>query len=175
MLCVHASDSDCLKDLPVHNMYMYHVFTSCMNIVNYSSALSCIRVFRSRCLWELHRLIILARAQMYGYTVWKIPSVAFNPAIWESSITWCKSFDPSCENVSIAEFKCPYAKRDVSPLEACADTNFYGELVNGHFQLKHDNYFHQVQLQLYVSEDMQFLWLLRLHSCRYSCRKKIPM
>ena len=34
------------------------------------------------------------------------------------------------------EFKCPYTKKDMSPLDICAETNFYDELVNGHFQLK---------------------------------------
>ena len=62
--------------------------------------------------------------------------------------------DPSCNLVGIAEFKCPYAKRDQSPYDACTDANFYGELVDGKFQLKRRHiYFHQVQLQLYVSSD----------------------
>ena len=38
--------------------------------------------------------------------------------------------DPSRELFGIAEFKCPYTKRDVSPATACDDPNFYGELVD---------------------------------------------
>ena len=93
-----------------------------------------------------------------GLTTEKCGFIIHPTSGWLGASPDAKVFDPSCEKVGIAEFKCPYAKRDVSPLEACADTNFYGELVNGHFQLKcNDKYFHQVQLQLYVSKDMQFL------------------
>ena len=63
--------------------------------------------------------------------------------------------DPSCDLVGIAEFKCPYSKRHQSPVEACSDSDFYCEIVSGQFKLKrHHQYFHQVQLQLYVSRDM---------------------
>ena len=67
-----------------------------------------------------------------------------------------KVFDPACSCLNgIAEFKCPYTKRDKSPEEACSDPSFYCELVNGHFHLKRTHqYYHQVQLQLYVSSDM---------------------
>ena len=44
--------------------------------------------------------------------------------------------DPSCSLVSIAEFKCPFSKRDQSPQDACANTNFYGEIVDGQFHVK---------------------------------------
>ena len=79
-----------------------------------------------------------------------------------------KVYDPSCIDCNgIAEFKCPYSKRDKSPQESCQDPNFFCELANGSFQLKHKhNYFHQVQLQLFVSGDM-FSWC--------SSRKNLPM
>ena len=74
---------------------------------------------------------------------------------WLGASPDAKVNDPSHELFGVAEFKCPYSKRDVSPLEACCDPNFYCELVDGHFQLKRTHqYFHQVQLQLYVSRDM---------------------
>jgi len=68
-------------------------------------------------------------------------------------------FDPACSCLNgIAEFKYPYTKRDKSPEEACSDPSFYCELVNGHFHLKRTHqYYHQVQLQLYVSSDI-FGW-----------------
>ena len=66
--------------------------------------------------------------------------------------------DPLCNLIGIAEFKCPYSKQDQSPYDACADANFCCEIVNGKFQLKREHqYFHQVQLQLYVSSDMYSL------------------
>ena len=61
----------------------------------------------------------------------------------------------SCDLVGIAEFKCPYSKRQQSPIEACSVRDFYCEVVNGQFKLKHHHpCYHQVQLQLYVSSDM---------------------
>ena len=52
----------------------------------------------------------------------------------------------------IAEFKCPFAKRDKSPQECCEDPSFYCSWENGHLHLKQDHpYYHQVQLQLYVA------------------------
>ena len=74
---------------------------------------------------------------------------------WLGASPDAQVIDPSCNLVGIAEFKCPYTKRDQSPYDACADTDFYGELVDGQFQLKRQHYYwHQVQLQLYVSSDM---------------------
>ena len=55
----------------------------------------------------------------------------------------------------IAEFKCPFSKKDVSPINACSDTNFYCDLHNGTFRLKRNHpYYHQVQLQLFVGADL---------------------
>ena len=39
-------------------------------------------------------------------------------------------FDPWSEEVGITEFKCPYSKQDLSPLEVCADAKFCGEVVD---------------------------------------------
>ena len=36
--------------------------------------------------------------------------------------------DPSCNLIGIAEFKCPYTKRDQSPYELCTDAAFYGDI-----------------------------------------------
>ena len=96
-----------------------------------------------------------------GLTTEKSGFIIHPTSGWLGASPDAKVFDPSCEKVGIAEFKCPCAKRDVSPLEACADTNFCGELVNGHFQLKrNDKYFHQAQLQLYVSKDTVVLEII---------------
>ena len=54
----------------------------------------------------------------------------------------------------IAEFKCPYAKREMTPSEACEDPNFYCVYDNG-LHLKHSHpYYHQVQFQLLVGIDL---------------------
>ena len=67
----------------------------------------------------------------------------------------------------ILEVKCPYSKREVSPEEACSDSNFYCELVNSKVQLKKTHsYFHQVQLQLYVGADL-YDWC---DFCVYTCK-----
>ena len=74
---------------------------------------------------------------------------------WLGASPDAQVIDPSCNLTGIAEFKCPYAKRDQSLYDACTDAYFCGELVDGQFQLKRQHhYFHQVQLQLYVSSDM---------------------
>ena len=61
------------------------------------------------------------------------------------------SSDNTCKG--LLEVKCPYTKRDMSPEEA--DPNFYCYISdNGTFTLKRSHwYYHQVQLQLYVSAD----------------------
>ena len=57
----------------------------------------------------------------------------------------------------IVEFKCPYAKREMTPCEACQDPNFYCIYDNG-LHLKHSHtYYHQVQFQLFVGID-QYDW-----------------
>ena len=64
--------------------------------------------------------------------------------------------DPSVElQHGIAEFKCPYTKKDIPPDEACTDTNFYCTVIDNRLHLKHSHTcYHQVQLQLFVSMDM---------------------
>ena len=60
-------------------------------------------------------------------------------------------FTPSC---GILEIKCPYTKKNQSLDEALQDDNFYLRRVNGSIELdKEHNYYHQVQLQLYVTGD----------------------
>ena len=66
--------------------------------------------------------------------------------------------DPS-ETLSngIAEFKCPFSKKDVSPEKACCDPGFYltFDVAGGKYHLNRDHqYYHQVQLQLVVSMDI---------------------
>ena len=59
----------------------------------------------------------------------------------------------------LLEIKCPYTKRDILPEDACQDENFYCCLSNnGDLALKRTHtYYHQVQLQLYVSSD-KYKW-----------------
>ena len=65
---------------------------------------------------------------------------------------------PQCVN-GIVEFKCPYAYRDKALQETCKDENFYcGINDNGTIFLKLTHqYYHQIQLQLFVGLDM-FAW-----------------
>ena len=44
---------------------------------------------------------------------------------WLGASPNAKVNDPSRELFGVAEFKYPYSKRDVSPLEACCDPNFF--------------------------------------------------
>ena len=54
----------------------------------------------------------------------------------------------------IVEFKCPFSKKDVLPQEACRDPNFYLMFTDNEYHLNHYHiYYHQVQLQLFVSMD----------------------
>ena len=78
---------------------------------------------------------------------------------WLGASPDAKVYDPSCNDSNgIVEFKCPYSKRDKSPQDLCQDHSFYCELFTGTFHLKRNhNYYHQVQLQLYVGGDM-FSW-----------------
>lgn len=64
--------------------------------------------------------------------------------------------DPSSQETDgIAEFKCPYSKRELTVEEACADTTFYAEILDEKLHLKRNHiYYHQVQLQLYVGLDL---------------------
>ena len=55
----------------------------------------------------------------------------------------------------IAEFKCPYSVKNITPLEACQKPSFYCTMVNEKLHLKRQHsYYHQVQLQLYFGMDM---------------------
>jgi len=67
--------------------------------------------------------------------------------------------DPSSAQPNgILEIKCPYSKRTLTPNQACDDPSFYCKIENGKMLLKSSHhYYHQVQLQLYVSSDM-FSW-----------------
>ena len=50
----------------------------------------------------------------------------------------------------IAEFKCPYSKKELTPREACEDTKFYCYYDGGiHLKKKH-RYCHEVQFQLFM-------------------------
>ena len=54
-----------------------------------------------------------------------------------------------------AEFKCPYTMADITPEEMCDQKSFYLVSLNGIPCLKRDHeYYHQVQLQLYVTRSM---------------------
>ena len=55
----------------------------------------------------------------------------------------------------IAEFKCPFTSKDISPSDACKDSSFYCTIINNRLHLKRDHlYYHQVQLQLFVCMDL---------------------
>ncbi len=55
----------------------------------------------------------------------------------------------------IAEFKCPFSKKEIPPLEACKDPSFYCTVHDNKLHLTRNNkYYHQVQLQLFVTMDM---------------------
>ena len=77
---------------------------------------------------------------------------------WLGASPDAKVFDPSFQpHNGIADFKCPYSKRDKSPQESCDDPSFYCSWNNGHTQFRHDHhYYHQVQLQLFVCTE--FYW-----------------
>ena len=46
----------------------------------------------------------------------------------------------------VVEYKCPYASRDITPIEPCNTKNFFCTLDNGKLKLKHGhNYYYQVQ------------------------------
>lgn len=57
----------------------------------------------------------------------------------------------------IAEFKCPFSKKELTPREACDDPNFYCYYDSGLHLKKSHHYYHQVQLQLFVGID-QYDW-----------------
>ena len=65
-----------------------------------------------------------------------------------------KVCDPNSSSSGIAELKCPFSKADVSVQSACGDDNFYCDLTGdqGIRLNRNHQYYHQVQLQLYVSE-----------------------
>ena len=46
----------------------------------------------------------------------------------------------------VVEYKCPYASRDITPIEASKEKNFFCTMDNGQVKLKHnDKYYYQVQ------------------------------
>ena len=57
----------------------------------------------------------------------------------------------------IAEFKCPYSKKELTPREACEDTKFCCYYDGGIHLKKDHHYYHQVQLQLFVGCD-KYSW-----------------
>ena len=75
---------------------------------------------------------------------------------YERQTRYAHIYDPHCEiTEGIAEFKCPYSKREVFLVEACSDGNFYYYYKDSSFCLKDTHeYYHQVQLQLYVGMDL---------------------
>jgi len=68
-------------------------------------------------------------------------------------------YDPSSDQPNgILEIKCPYTKRTQTPQQVCDDPSFYCTFENDKMLLKPTHhYYHQVQLQLFVSSDM-FSW-----------------
>ena len=63
--------------------------------------------------------------------------------------------DPSVQDIKgIAEFKCPYREAKMSLVEACQGSEFCCVMVNDKLHMKESHvYYHQVQLQLYVTSD----------------------
>ena len=57
----------------------------------------------------------------------------------------------------IAEFKCPYSKKELTPRDACEDSKFYCYYDGGIHLKKNHHYYHQVQLQLFVGGD-KYSW-----------------
>ena len=63
--------------------------------------------------------------------------------------------DPSVDSEGIAEFKCPYSMADKTPEEMCNYKSSCLVSASGIPSLKRDHpYFHQVQLQLYVTRSL---------------------
>ena len=58
---------------------------------------------------------------------------------------------------SIAEFKCPHSKKELTPCEACKATKFYYYYDGGIHLKKNHHYYHQVKLQLFVGGD-KYSW-----------------
>jgi hypothetical protein len=51
----------------------------------------------------------------------------------------------AAEPRGLIEVKCPFTKREASPMEACKDPNFYCEIIGSKIHLKHTHpYYHQV-------------------------------
>ena len=67
--------------------------------------------------------------------------------------------DPTSDNPNgLLEIKCPYTKKAKTPQEACEDPTFYCTIESSKLKLKCEHpYYHQVQQQLYVSQDL-FSW-----------------
>ena len=63
--------------------------------------------------------------------------------------------DPSSvPSNGLLEIKCPYSMAEKDPEDMCKDDNFYCRIINSSLQLdKNHQYYHQVQLKLYVASD----------------------
>ena len=60
-----------------------------------------------------------------------------------------KVIDTGCRDTcGLAEVKCPESKFRVTPVEACSDSNFFLELIDGKPRLKRNHHYAQVQGQL---------------------------
>ena len=72
---------------------------------------------------------------------------------WEAHQIDGRVVDFECQNhFGLAEVKCLETKSQVTPLDACQDSYFFCEAVNGHCKLKRNHaYFAQVQGQMGVS------------------------
>ena len=96
------------------------------------------------------------------------PDLSASPSgfVIHSTLSWlgaspdARVMDPSVPNTNgIAEFKCPFSHRTVKPEEACNNSLFCGEMVDGQFRLKRKHtYYHQIQLQLFVGSDLYTGW-----------------
>ena len=74
---------------------------------------------------------------------------------WDGLVDALVSDPSSALTRGIAEFKCPFSKKNVNPSDACDDPGFCGVIEDGKFRLKRNHgYYHQVQLQLYVGMDL---------------------
>ena len=79
----------------------------------------------------------------------------------------CVSDPTSTFPDGLIEIKCPYSKCEMTPEEACADHRFCCELVDSEIRLKSSHvYYHQLQLQVYVSADL-YRWC---DFCIYTCK-----
>ena len=102
-------------------------------------------------------LIHMVKQGHYGIEATPAGFVAHTHKCWlgVSPNAWVN--DPSVTDCQgIAEYKYPYSKAFDSPKKACKEVDFYCSIVHDKLHLKRTHaYYHQVQLQLYVTSDMQ--------------------